>query len=102
MLSDADPLEFDIVVNATPIGMNSGDESLLSADQLAGVKFVYDLVTRTADTPLIAEAKKAGVPAIGGLEMLIAQAEMQFEIWTGQKPVCGLMKTSLDSRLGGQ
>jgi shikimate 5-dehydrogenase len=35
-------------------------------------------------------AERAGCPAIGGLEMLAAQAERQFEIWTGQRPPAGL------------
>jgi shikimate 5-dehydrogenase len=33
---------------------------------------------------------RAGCAAIGGLEMLVAQAERQFEIWTGQRPPSGL------------
>jgi shikimate 5-dehydrogenase len=35
-------------------------------------------------------AQLAGCAAIGGLEMLVAQAERQFEIWTGQRPPIGL------------
>ena len=99
-LDDAKPSDFDIIVNATPLGMRSGDESIFTARELKGVKFVYDLVTRTSDTLLVQEAKRAGVAAIGGLEMLISQAEMQFEIWTGQKPAAGIMKASIHSRLG--
>lgn len=76
----------DIVVNATPLGMKGPYESetLFTADQLAGVKFVYDLVTKATDTPIIREAKLAGLPTLGGIEMLIAQGMRQFEIWTGK------------------
>lgn len=75
----------DIVVDATPLGMKGPHEAetLFSADQLAGVKFVFDLVTKATDTPIIREAKLAGVPTLGGIEMLIAQGMKQFEIWTG-------------------
>lgn len=76
--------DHDIVVNATPLGMKGTHESetLFTAYQLAGVKFVFDVVTKATDTPIIREAKLAGVPTLGGIEMLIAQGMRQFEIWT--------------------
>lgn len=92
---------FDIVVDTTPVGMKGRheDETLFAADELLGVRFVYDLVTRAADTPIIREAKKAGVPAIGGLDMLIAQGARQFEIWTGREAPVELMKASAKARM---
>jgi 3-dehydroquinate dehydratase/shikimate dehydrogenase len=95
-LTELTSSDFDIVVNATPVGMTGASEnvSLLNAAQLKGVKFVYDLVTAPTDTPLVREANIAGVPAIGGLEMLIAQAAKQFEIWTGQTADVELMRIS--------
>lgn len=90
--------DFDIVVNATPVGM-SGElaaKSLLTREELAGIRFVYDLVTKPSDTPLVTEAKAAGAVAIGGLEMLIAQGAKQFELWTGEKaPIDGMRKSVL-------
>lgn len=93
--------EFDIIVDATPLGMKGPHEndSLFTADELKGLKFVYDLVTKTTETPLIAEAKRAGVPAIGGLDMLIAQGCRQFEIWTGREAPAQLMRDSLVARM---
>jgi 3-dehydroquinate dehydratase/shikimate dehydrogenase len=92
---------FDILVNATPFGMKGDleNESPLTAEQLAGVKFVYDLVTRPDHSPLVGEAKKAGIPVIGGLEMLIAQGVKQFEIWTGRDAPADVMRQSVMSRL---
>ncbi len=86
--------DMDILVNATPLGMKGphAAESPFRSGQLAGVKFVYDLVTRADDTPLVMEAKKAGVPVMGGLDMLIAQAGKQFEIWTGGAAPLGVMR----------
>lgn len=80
------PPTTDIIVDATPLGMKGPleHESLFTGDELSGVKFVYDLVTSAADTPIVNAAKTAGVPAIGGLEMLIAQGVKQFEIWTNK------------------
>ena len=68
------------------MGMNGplANQTPLTAEQLEGVKFVFDLVTSAEDTPLIKEAKMAGVSTIGGAEMLFYQGARQFEIWTGQ------------------
>lgn len=92
--------KFDIIVDTTPYGMPGelAQKSLLTADELKGVKFVYDLVTKPYDTPIILEAKKAGIPAIGGLEMLVAQGAKQFEIWTGKTAPIEQMKNSVIAR----
>ena len=92
---------FDLIVNTTPLGMRGPHENdtPLTSDQLSGVKFVYDLVTRRDETPLLREAKKAGVEAIGGVEMLIAQGLKQFEIWTGLDAPASLMRQAVLDRL---
>ncbi len=92
---------FDILVDATPLGMKGPHEndSLFTAEQLAGVKFVFDLVTKSVDTPIIREAKKAGVACLGGLEMLIAQGARQFEIWTGREAPVEVMRNSIIPRM---
>lgn len=101
LTTDHRPLTTDIVVNATPLGMKGAfeNESPLTAEQLEGVRFVYDLVTRADDTPLVREANKAGIPAIGGFEMLIEQGARQFEIWTGRDAPVQLMRQSVTARL---
>lgn len=95
--------DLDILVNATPVGMKGAlqDESFLTADELSGVKFVYDLVTRPDGTPLQKVAVEAGIPCIGGLEMLIAQGARQFEIWTGREAPVELMRNAILERMGG-
>ncbi len=55
---------------------------------------MYDLVYAPADTELLRSARAAGCQTIGGLEMLIAQAERQFELWTGQLPPEGLFENA--------
>ncbi len=76
--------EFDVIVNATPLGMRGKAESEtpLSAKQMKGVKLVYDLVYIPQTTEFIKEAKSLGIPTIGGLEMLLVQAVEQQRIWT--------------------
>ncbi|MEO6050453.1 MAG: shikimate dehydrogenase [Pyrinomonadaceae bacterium] len=102
--SKIDLSSFEIVVDTTPLGMTGQfeNESLFKAEQLYGVKFVYDLVTRPTDTPIIREAKKAGIPAFGGLEMLIAQGAKQFEIWTGQSAPVDEMKECVFARINSE
>jgi shikimate 5-dehydrogenase len=41
-------------------------------------------------TEIMTAARDAGVETIGGIEMLVGQAERQFEIWTGERPSAGL------------
>jgi 3-dehydroquinate dehydratase/shikimate dehydrogenase len=96
-----DELTSDIIVNATPLGMKGPleRETLLTAEQLDGVKLVYDLVTDPVGTPLIREAQKANVQYINGLEMLIHQGAKQFEIWTGQTPPIDKMSEAVQKRI---
>ncbi len=92
---------FDVLVNATPLGMKGEFETIspLTADDLKGVKLVFDLVTRPNDTPLIREAKQAGVATVPGFEMLIEQAIKQFEIWTGRDAPKDVMRAAALSRM---
>ena len=92
--------DFDIVVNATPMGMNGpfADQTPLTAEQLEGVKFVFDIVTSAGDTPLIKEARKAGVSTISGEEMLLYQGAKQFEIWTGRSAPIEIMREALANK----
>lgn len=78
--------DFDILVNTTPLGMKgkAEDETPAAAKQLEGLDLVYDIVYTPFETRLLSEADKAGVPKIGGLAMLIAQATAQQKIWTGK------------------
>jgi 3-dehydroquinate dehydratase / shikimate dehydrogenase len=79
---------WDVLVNATPVGGRAEPGTPFAGP--FGGRLVYDLVYDPDPTPLMRAAAEAGCPAIGGLEMLVAQAERQFEIWTGQRPPAGL------------
>lgn len=80
--------EFDVVINATPLGTRGEreTETPVTADQLRGVRLAYDLVYNPLETQFIREARQAGCETVGGLEMLIAQAVEQFRLWTGKEP----------------
>jgi len=78
---------FDVIVNATPLGMKKGgleNETAAMAEQLKGVGLVYDLVYNPFETRLMREASLVFAPTIGGLAMLVAQAAAQQKIWTGK------------------
>ena len=78
-----DEIDADLIVNATPVGQG-GDESPFPAESLR-CRWVFDLVVREGDTPMLAAAKKRGISTIPGVKMLEAQARLQFKIFTGQR-----------------
>ena len=77
--------DYNIVINATPLGSPGGlkNETPALARQLKGVRLVYDLVYNPVNTRLLQEARTAGCEVLGGLHMLVAQAAIQFKLWTG-------------------
>jgi 3-dehydroquinate dehydratase/shikimate dehydrogenase len=86
-LASATFKDYDLVVNTTPLGSGAYiDQSPVTAEQLNGVHCAYDLIYNPADTRFLREARQVGCDTIGGLEMLVAQAKLQFELWTGKKP----------------
>ena len=94
-LQDAFFSDYDLVINGTPVGSGQLiDRTPATAEQLSGARYVYDLVYNPSETLLLKEARKAGCRTIRGLEMLVAQAKIQFELWTGQTPSSSLMHDS--------
>lgn len=86
-----------IIVNATPIGMKGymADQMPLEPrdlDRLNSDVLIYDIVYNPIKTVLIKEAEKRGFKTIGGLDMLIYQAQRAIEIWTGKIPDFNVMK----------
>ncbi len=83
-LDDARFGDFEIVVNATPLGTRGlwEHETPALASQLRGARIAYDLVYNPRETRFMREAHEAGCETLSGLDMLIAQAAAQFELWT--------------------
>ncbi|HEY1303705.1 MAG TPA: type I 3-dehydroquinate dehydratase [Vicinamibacterales bacterium] len=85
------PGSWDLLVNCTPLGgAVSRDSSPLPRDLMTG-RFVYDLTYGPGESALLRDARGAGCQTLDGLPMLVAQAERQFEWWTGQRPIPGVM-----------
>jgi 3-dehydroquinate dehydratase/shikimate dehydrogenase len=93
------PGTWDVLVNATASGSQPGDVSPMHGVALDG-EIVFDLTYAPEITPLIAQAREAGCWTIGGIEMLIGQAERQFELWTGAAPPPGLFRAAADAATG--
>lgn len=78
----------DLILNATSMGVSHGvaqGRTPLSADLISPSALVYDMVYTPSETPLMAEARKAGARALGGLSMLVFQGAASFELWTGRE-----------------
>jgi 3-dehydroquinate dehydratase/shikimate dehydrogenase len=80
-------LDWDILVNATPVG--GGDSCGELPATISRVKpgsVVLDMIYSPEKTALLEKAREAGAQVISGMEMLVAQAVGQAEIWTGMRP----------------
>jgi len=96
-----DPASWDLLVNATPVGTSPDVERspLPEGYLFHSGGTVYDLVYNPANTRLLADAGRAGCQTIGGLDMLVAQAQAQFEWWTGRRPSARIMRDAALARL---
>jgi shikimate dehydrogenase len=80
----------DIIINATSVGMTKSpeivSESAISVDLIRPDHIVVDLVYHPIETELLRQARRRGALAIDGLGMLVHQAALQQQIWTGLMP----------------
>ena len=91
----------DLLDGVTPVGTAPrSDETPLPGGYMCHRgKIVYDLVYNPPQTKLLAGAAEAGCRTIGGLDMLVAQAQAQFEWWTGQRAADAVMRDAAMARL---
>ena len=82
----------DILVNATSVGMTDIDETPVPSRLLTPGLIVFDVIYNPVKTRLLAEAEEVGAETISGLDMLVWQGALAFEMWTGQKAPVALMK----------
>lgn len=86
----------DILVNASPAGMDGAEKLDIPLSKLNKNAVVYDLVYKPAETNLLIRARELGHKASGGLSMLLYQGAESFEIWTGEKAPVEEMKRSFE------
>jgi shikimate dehydrogenase len=89
--------EGGIVVNATPVGA-AGER--LPLPRFGAGTLVVDLLYRPDPTPLVEAARAAGAEAHGGLGMLLHQAALSFELWTGRAGPLEVMRAAALRALG--
>ena len=80
----ADPADFDLVVNATPAGMKTGDPLPVDAHRSTPSTFVADIITMPMVTPLLAAAKAKGCAIQNGVQMFDAQVDFITEFLMGK------------------
>jgi 3-dehydroquinate dehydratase/shikimate dehydrogenase len=94
------PGSWDVLVNATTSGGGGPLDDPMNGVALDG-EIVFDLVYAPPRTPLLERAAREGCLTIGGIEMLVAQAERQFELWTGVRPPAGLFRAAAAAATAG-
>jgi Shikimate 5-dehydrogenase len=77
---------FDMIINATSLGLNISDKIDLNFDQFETGKFFYDVIYNPRKTSFLSKAEKRGHQIENGKMMFVYQAALAFEIWTGVKP----------------
>jgi shikimate dehydrogenase len=90
-IDDVSDVRADLIVNATPLGVHG--ERLPLPSLVPGVAAV-DLLYRPSATPFQTEIRKAGGSVFGGLGLLLHQAAISFELWTGQPPPLPVMSAA--------
>lgn len=85
----------DLIVNATPLGLNPSDPAPLSRELLAPHHMIYDTVYIRGRTPLLIAADETGARGVNGLSMLLHQGARSFEIWFGRAAPIDVMRAAL-------
>ena len=88
--ADVRKTAFDVIINATPVGMGNTKECPLKEDEVQA-KVVFDMVYDPVETRLLQIARSKGIAVVAGIEMFVHQAAHQFEIWTGKPAPAGEM-----------
>ncbi|MBI4538858.1 MAG: shikimate dehydrogenase [Gemmatimonadetes bacterium] len=94
--SGLDTERFDLLVNATRLGLSPDDALPLGLERVGRVGAILDLVYGMHETALVGEARKRGIPAANGAEMLVAQGAASFELWWRQRAPISAMRRALE------
>jgi shikimate dehydrogenase len=96
----------DCVIQATSAGMRGGARgedvaAIVPWDRLPAHALVYDVVYNPEVTPFLESARKHGLQAVGGLGMLVRQAELAIKMWTGHDAPVDVMRRAAEAALAG-
>lgn len=86
----------EILINCTPLGMHPNlDETPFEQHWLNDTTLVFDTIYNPEQTLLLKQARERGCPTLGGMDMFIGQAALQFELFTGHQPPRDYMEETL-------
>lgn len=95
------PAETEVLINATSIGLGDGAARVpLAVDSLEADMIVADVIFNPPETRLLRDAKQRGCQTLDGLGMLVNQAVIGFQIWTGKQADPQVMREALEEFLG--
>jgi shikimate dehydrogenase len=87
--------DIDLIVNATPLGMNPSDPAPVPGRLLAPHHIIFDCVYGSSRTALIRAAEEAGARGANGLSMLLHQGALSFSIWFNREAPIEEMRKAL-------
>jgi shikimate dehydrogenase len=87
--------DIDLIVNATPLGMNPGNPTPILARLIAPHHIVFDCVYEPSKTALLRAAEEAGARGANGLSMLLYQGALSFSIWFNRDAPIAAMRAAL-------
>jgi shikimate dehydrogenase len=87
--------DIDLIVNATPLGMNPSDPAPIPGRLLAPHHMVFDCVYRASRTALLRAADEAGARGANGLSMLLHQGALSFSIWFNREAPIEAMRSAI-------
>jgi len=87
--------DIDLIVNATPLGMNPSDPAPIPGRLIAPHHMVFDCVYGPSKTALLRAAERAGARSADGISMLVHQGALSFSIWFDRDPPIDAMRKAL-------
>ncbi len=78
--------DFDMIINATSLGLKNDENIILDYSKISSEKFFYDVIYNPSETNFLRSAKKNGNKVENGKNMFIYQALASFKIWNNLEP----------------
>jgi shikimate dehydrogenase len=87
--------DIDLIINATPLGMNPSDSAPIPGRLIAPHHMVFDCIYVPSKTALLRAADQAGARSANGLSMLLHQGAVSFSIWFDREPPIDAMRKAM-------
>ena len=87
--------DIDLIVNATPLGMNPSDPAPIPGRLIAPHHMVFDCIYGPSKTALLRAAEQSGARSANGISMLLHQGALSFSIWFDREPPIDAMRKAL-------